>query len=329
VIGINKIFLAAAAMWGFIIAFVTADKSIQQDCGSLYSIAVFGIVFGSVAAVADLVLEVWQDSTYICRLKGCDDCVCQSCRCCDSCKACRRTCKVPEKYKGISWIFTTNDKASSGGDKSAKGGAGGGDKVKSPAVPKAGAGTKAKNPEAANDKGPYLGEGLVYGVWWIFFLETFIRFVGNVALYWLLVLASLSGFTNPPTTLTSKTDSVHNVQTNVTTVTTTTETAISGVNCGTVDPAFQWMFSNNNTLFWVTIAFVVVRIFVSFSYPNRSAEEDGDKDEGICCMVGSGEEKKEEKKEEKEEKEEKRKGEIIDGSEDEDAVEMDHIKEDS
>jgi len=74
--------------------------------------------------------------------------------------------------------------------------------------------------------------------WFLFFFEALLRVTGNIALFWLYVLASFDQWSNSSTP--------------------TCEQAI-----------FSWLHSNYNSLFWVVAAFTFARLIVAFSYADR------------------------------------------------------------
>lgn len=62
---LNKFFLAASVIWGFVMAFLELSQA-SMTCSNLYAVMWTFLTFGGVAIITDTVIEVIQDTLYTC-----------------------------------------------------------------------------------------------------------------------------------------------------------------------------------------------------------------------------------------------------------------------
>lgn len=175
---LNKVFLAAATLWGLVLAFVALTKSLQQNCFNLQALAIVGMVVGGIASSLDFLLEVTQDRIYCYDTKPSSKPVVHISRGAPVFKALsllgmlvgvaflfwsrsqrtdekklfrREVFKVPDEYSGVYWMYSS------------------------------GTSYFVEPSLDSRDRAFFL-----------LFFEAFVRLLGNLSLFWLFVLATLN-----------------------------------------------------------------------------------------------------------------------------------------
>jgi len=206
VLTLNKFWLAGISAWGFIIAYVLSVNSFGSDCNELSNIAIIGYTIGVTVSFLDFMLELLQDLSYFCSDDEEDD------------EEVGRVNTRHEHHLGVPSAWRANFNA-----------------------PRKYTGCHWF----------YLSQNVKCGErrtdpFFLFLFEALVRFAGNIALFFLVVLASLNSslraakaYNNQPC-LTYFTQNV--------------------------------IMADINMLFWVSIALVGVRALVAFSYPDREAK---------------------------------------------------------
>jgi len=207
VVTLNKFWLAGMVVWGFIIAYILSVSSFGLDCTALSNVAIVGFAIGVAVSFVDYMIELFQDLSYFCSDDELDN---------DEVGKAKQRSIYDHHLRVPSWWRGTFN------------------------VPRKFSGCywlylpndvfcRARRAE------PFL----------IYLLEALIRLAGNIALFMLVVLASLYS---------------------------SMKAATQGG-----QPCLAYFNSNIvlidiNILFWVTLALTAVRALVAFSYPDR--EED-------------------------------------------------------
>lgn len=113
VLFLNKIYLAGATLWAFVVLAIEVGNidSFQNSSGNLTALTYFGIVMGGVVSIVDATLECGQDLVYT---EGCD----RRNPCCTLCGLCtwettskkdfKKSWDVDEDFKGISYVWLKN-----------------------------------------------------------------------------------------------------------------------------------------------------------------------------------------------------------------------------
>lgn len=114
VLFLNKIYLAGATLWAFVVLAIEVGNidSFQNSSGNLTALTYFGILMGGVVSIVDATLECGQDLVYT--------------ECCDSDNSCCTLCGLctwetatedfkkswdVDNFKGISYVWLKNRRA--------------------------------------------------------------------------------------------------------------------------------------------------------------------------------------------------------------------------